>query len=176
MNLSQREKSVLAVGAVVVISIVVFQFFIKPRIGRVKTLRRVISDKRQMLGELRAKSEQYNSIAEELEKMRLKMGGQPQERKILSFVERAQKDIGLMPKVAYMKPSTVSVNDLYEEVIIDIKLQSISLGQLIQFILELESSEFMIGFKSLDIRRRPQGSNLLEATMQLVSLLSIDSG
>ena len=153
--------------------LVVFQIFVRPAIGRVRTLRRVLTDKRQVLAELRAKSEEYNVISRELEKVRLEIRRQPEERKILSFVERIQKDCGLMQKVVYMKPSTMVVNDVYEETTIEIKLQSITLDQLIQFLLKIESSELTIGIRTLDIKRGVRDSNLLDTIIQLVSLSPI---
>jgi type II secretory pathway component PulM len=101
MNLTQREKQTIAAGAVLFGLIVAFQVFVRPAIGRLRTLRRVVSDKQQLLGELRAKSEQYKAVSRELEKIRLEMERQPEERNILSFVERIQKDSGLMQKVVY---------------------------------------------------------------------------
>jgi type II secretory pathway component PulM len=175
MNLTQREKRFVAAGAVIFGLIVVFQFFIRPAIRKVKTLRRVVSDKQQVLGELRAKSEQYKTISRELEKVRLEIGRQPEERKILSFVERIQKESGLMQKVVYMKPSTVTVDNIYERITIEVKLQSITLDQLIQFLLKIESSELAIGIRTLDIKRGIQNLNLLDTTVQLVSLSTFRS-
>lgn len=175
MNLTQREKQIIAAGAVLLVLIVAFQIFVRPAIRRMRTLRRVLSDKRQVLGELLAKSQEYNAISRELEKIRLEMGRQPEERKILSSVERIQKDCGLMQKVVYMKPSTMTVNDVYEETTIEIKLQSITLDQLTQFLLKIESSELTIGIRTLEIKRGLRDSGLLDTTIQLVSLSSIKS-
>ncbi len=173
MNLTQREKQIMAAGAVLLVLIVAFQIFVRPAIRRMRTLRRVLSDKRQVLGELLAKSQEYNAISRELEKIRLEMGRQPEERKILSSVERIQKDCGLMQKVVYMKPSTMTVNDVYEETTIEIKLQSITLDQLTQFLLKIESSELTIGIRALDIKRGVRDSSLLDTIVQLVSLSPI---
>ena len=173
MNLTQREKQFMTAGAVIFGLIVIFQLFVRPAISKVKTLKRVVSDKQQLLSEIRAKSEQYKTISRELEKIRLEMGRQPEERKILSFVERVQKDSGLMQKVVYMKPSTMTVNDIYERNTIEMKLQNITLNQLVQFLLKIESSELKIGIRTLDIKRGIRDSDLLEATVQLISLSAI---
>jgi hypothetical protein len=173
MNLTEREKQFLTAGAILFGLIVFVQVFIRPTFGRIKRLKSLISDKQKVLNELRNKSEQYKTISRELNKVRLEIGRRPEERKILSFVERIQKDANLMQKVVYMKPSTMIVDDIYERIMIDIKLQNITLDQLIQFLLKIESSELAIGFKRLDIKRAAQYSNLLDTTIQLVSLSSI---
>lgn len=175
MNLTKREKQTIAAGAVIFGLIVAFQVFVRPAIGRLRTLRRVVSDKQQVLAELRAKSEQYKTVSRELEKIQLEMRRQPEESNILSFVERIQKDSGLMQNVVYMKPSAMTVKDVYEQKTIEIKLQSITLSQLIRFLLKIESSEFNIGFRTLEIKRGLSDSSLLDTTIQLVSLSSIGS-
>jgi type II secretory pathway component PulM len=175
MNLTQREKQTIAAGAVLFGLIVAFQIFVRPAIGRLRTLKRVVSDKQQILTELRVKSEQYKTISRELEKIQLEMRRQPEESNILSFVERIQKDGGLMQKVVYMKPSAVTVKDLYEQKTIEIKLQSITLDQLIQFLLKIESSEFTIRIRTLEIKRSLRDSALLDTTIQLVSFSTIGS-
>ena len=78
-----------------------------------------------------------------------------------------------MQKVVYMKPTTMTVNDVYEETTIEIKLQSITLDQLIQFLLKIESSELTIGIRTLDIKRGVRDSSLLDTIVQLVSLSPI---
>jgi hypothetical protein len=176
MNLTQREKKLIAVGAVLFGFIVIFHVFGRPAISRVKTLRRVVSDKRKVLSELRAKSENYKNLSRELERILLEMGHQPEERKILSFVERVQKDSGLMQKVVYMKPSTMTVNDIYERNTIEIKMQNITLNQLVQFLLKIESSELKIVIRTLEIKRGIRDSDLLDTIIQLVSLSTIRLG
>ena len=153
--------------------LVVFQIFVRPAIGRVRTLRRVISEKRQVLSELLAKSQEYNTVSSELEKIRSEMEQRPEERKILSFIEGIQKECGLMQKVVYMKPSANIVNDVYEETTIEIKFQNITWDELIQFLFKIESSELTLGIKTLNIKRGVQDSNLLDTIVQLVSLSPI---
>ena len=175
MSLTQREKRLIAAAAVLLVLIIIFNIFGRPAISRVKTLRRVVSDKRKVLSELRAKSEEYKNLSGKLEQIRLEMSHQSEERKILSFVERVQKDYGLMQKVVYMKPSAMTVNDIYERNTIEIKMQNITLDQLVQFLLKVESSELKIGIRTLEIKRGNKDSDLLDTIIQLVNISSIRS-
>ncbi len=69
----------------------------------------------------------------------------------------------------------MTVKDIYEQKTIEIKFQSITLNQLIQFLLKIESSEFTIGIRTLEIKRSLRDSSLLDTTIQLASLSSIGS-
>ena len=173
MNLTKREKQIISTGAVLLCLLVAFHIFVRPAIGRVRTLRRVISEKRQVLSELLAKSQEYNTVSIELEKIRSEMKRQPEERKILSFIEGIQKECGLMQKVVYMKPSANAVNDVYEETTIEIKFQNLTWDELTQFLFKIESSELTLGIKNLNIKRGVRDSSLLDTIMQLVSISPI---
>ncbi|MBN1805958.1 MAG: hypothetical protein JW837_11970 [Sedimentisphaerales bacterium] len=173
MKLTQREKQLIIAGLFLLGMIVIFHVFGRPAIDRVGTLRRIVSDKGKILVELKIKSEKYKQLSKELDKIRTEIGHQPKERKILSFIERVQKDSGLMQKVVSMRPSTMTVNDIYERSTIEIKFQSITLNQLIQFLLKIKSSDLKIGIRTLEIKRGVQNSELLDTTVQLVSLSAI---
>jgi predicted nuclease with TOPRIM domain len=170
MNLTRREKQIMVAGAVFLGLAMAFQIFVRLALGRVKTLGRVLLEKQQILDELRIKSQEYNSISSELERICQEIGKQKEDRQILSFVERIQKDCGLMQNVVYMKPTTMAINDIYEKTTIEIKLQDITLNQLIQFLLKIESSEMLVGIRTLDIKRRAQKPNLLDAVIQVANL------
>jgi type II secretory pathway component PulM len=173
MKLTQREKQLIIAGLFLLGMIIIFHVLGRPALEEIRTLRRVVSDKGEILVELRAKSEKYKNLTWELEKIRVQMAHQPEGGKILSFVERVQRDSGLMQKVVYMKPFSMTVNNIYERNTIEIKLQSITLNQLIQFLLKIKSSDLKIGIRTLEIKRGVQNSELLDTTVQLVSLSAI---
>lgn len=174
MNLTRREKQIMVAGVFFLGLAIVFQIFVRPAIGRVKTLKRVLIEKRQLLDDLRTKSQEYNSISSELEEIRQEIGKQQVDRQILSFIERIQKDCGLMQNVVYMKPTTMAISNIYEETTIEIKLQGITLNQLIQFLSKIESSELLVGIKLLDIRRGVRNINLLDTVIKIASLSTIE--
>ncbi len=173
MNLTKREKKIISAGIILLSLFVAFRICVRPAIGRVRTLRRVISEKSRVLSELIAKSQEYNTVSSELEKIRSEMERQPEERKILSFIEGIQKECGLMQKVMYMKPSANTVKDVYEETTIEIKFQNTSWDELTRFLFKIESSELTLGIKTLNIKRGVRDPNLLDTIVQLVSLSPI---
>lgn len=173
MKLTRREKQLIIAGVLLFGLIVVFHVFGKPAIEKVKDLKRVVADKRKILSELQANSEKFKNLSKELEQIRVQIGRQQEEGKILSFVERVQKNSGLMQKVVFMKPSTITVSDIYKRNTIEIKLQGITLNQLVQFLLKIKSSDLTIGIRTLEIKCGSRDSELLDTTVQLVSLSTI---
>ncbi len=172
--MTHREKQFVIGGAVLLGLIVVFQVFVRPAISRVRTLRRVVADKRKTSGELQTISREYNVIRSHLEQIRQEIGQQREEEGILSFIERIQKDCGLAQKVVYMKPTTTTISDIHEERIVEVKFGAVTLEQLIQFLSKIESSQLPVGIKVLDIKRETQNPRLLAAVVQVASLSTIE--
>jgi type II secretory pathway component PulM len=174
MRLTQREKQ-FAIGATVFLALIIaFQAFVRPALGRIRTLRRVVDEKREMLSELRTKSQEYNALRSQLEQIRLTIGNQQRDRQILSFIERAQRDCGLMQKVVYVTPTTTAIGDKYEKTNVEIKFAAVTLDQIIQFLLKIESSQLLIGIRSLEIKCGLANTALLDAVIQVVSLSNIE--
>ena len=82
MNLTRREKQIISIGIILLGLIIAFHIFVRPAISRVRTLRRVLPDKQQLLSELISKNKQYNTISRELEKFKI------------SFVKEMSSTIG----------------------------------------------------------------------------------
>lgn len=174
MRLTQREKQFAIGGAVFLGLIIAFQVLVRPALSRARTLKRVVAEKRQTLGELRTKSEEYNALRRQLEQIRLTIERQQRGRQMLSFIERVQKDCGLMQKVVYMTPTTTAISDVYEKTNVEVKFGAVTLDQIIQFLLKIESSELLVGISSLDIKCGIQNPALLDAVIQVVSLSTIE--
>lgn len=174
MALTQREKQFAIGGAVFLGLIIVFQILVRPALHRVRTLKRVVAEKQETLGELRAKSQEYNALRSQIEHIRLTIESQQKGRQMLSFIERVQKDCGLMQKVVYMTPTTTAISDIYEKTNVEVKFKDVTLDQLIQFLLKIESSQLLVGISSLDIKRGIQNPVLLDAVIQMANLSTIE--
>ena len=174
MALTQREKIVIIGGVVFLGLIIAFQIIAKPALHRVSMLKRVITEKQEKLDELHAKSREYNILQSQLDRIRLIIERQQKGRQVLSTVERIQKNCGLMQKVVYMTPSISPISDKYEKTNVEIKFGAVTLDQIIQFLLRIESSEQLIGINSVDIKHGLQNPSLLDAVIQVTSLSSIE--
>jgi hypothetical protein len=99
---------------------------------------------------------------------------QQQERQIFSFVERLQRDCGLAQKVEYMKPARAAISDKHEETSIEVKFAGITLEQIVELLTKIESSEFLVVTKTLDIKRATQSSATLDVVFQVVSVSAVE--
>ena len=168
--MTKREKQTIVVGVLVLAAAAIFHIFIKPSLARIKTLERVVIEKQQELGKLCNTSLQYNSISKELENIQSQISPHGEDKQILSFIERLQKECGIMKNVVYIKPVTSPLDSTYEKTTVEMKLQALTLQQLTRFLSELESSTVLLRIKSVEIKRQIQNSGLLDTVIKIITI------
>ena len=173
MNLTKRRKQVVIGGILCLGLLMAFQVFVKPSLSRVKTLRRVLTDKHEMLSNLQDKVKDYNALKDKIDRIHLAIENQQKDKKMLSFIEYIQKDCGLTQNVVYIAPTTSTISELYEKTNVEVKYEAVTLNQIIQFLLKIESPELLVAIKSLEIKCETQNPNLLDVVIQLVSVSKI---
>ncbi len=74
--------------------------------------------------------------------------------------------------ISYMKPSTVEGDEDLQESIVEMKLQQISLKQLVDFLKLIESPEKVVSVKRISIQESGKEKGLLEVIMQIVTFVN----
>jgi len=176
MQLTKREKTVVIAGASFLVLLVVLQFIVRPTTERISMLRRVVADKRDVLTDLRAGTSEYQALTEEVERLRSMISRQQESRTMLSAIERIGEASGLSENVLSLKPTTVTMDEEYEETVVEIRLDRITLAQLVEFLGKLESLGRAGGIKALDVRRAERSEGALRAVVQLATVSQIGPG
>ena len=175
MSLTQREKKFVIGGVVFLGLIIALQIFVQPTLHRIGTLRRLVTQEQETLDDLRAKSKEYNALRSQLEQMRLAINRQQKGRQMLSLFERLQKDCRMTRKVIYITPTTTAISDVYEKTNVEVKFGAVTLDQIIQFLLKIESSQLVVGVRSLEVKCGAQNPALLDAVIQVADLSTVKS-
>jgi type II secretory pathway component PulM len=170
MRLMQREK--LLVIAVVISAVLwmLFRFGVKPALARIETLNRVIPERQRELTELRAKSKQYISLRDSLSDLRKHVASQDQALELLPFLESLTEECGLAQNATAMDRNVLQLDKDYQETIVEIRLQNVTLMQLVDFLSKIEdSSRLLAKTKSLHIRRSTTNADLLDSIIEIHS-------
>ena len=176
MQLTKREKTVVIAGASFLVLLIVVQLIVRPTTERISMLRRVVADKRAALTDLRTGSREYQTLTEEVERLRSMISRQQESRTMLSAIERIGEASGLSENVLSLKPTTVTMDEEYEETVVEIRLDRITLAQLVEFLGKLESLGRAGGIKALDVRRAERSEGALRAVVQLATVSQIGPG
>lgn len=167
IRLTRREK--LLAGGLFLFAAAWFLFAVavNPTLDRIETLNRVISEKQQELEEVRTISEEYMYLNNILDNVHAKVDSQQETFELLPFLESLIEECGLAKNLETMKRQVLQIDSNYSEVIVEVRLESLSIGRLVDFLSKVESSQARIRTKSLYIKRNMVNKNLLDSVIEI---------
>jgi len=167
MRLTAREKLLAVASAIFILAWVLFTFALKPAMARVETLSRVIPQKQADLQRLRARSKEYIFLRDSLYDLRTKVTSQDQTFELLPSLESLIQQGGLEERTVSMKQQELPLDENYYERIVQIRLESLTLEQLVDLLQKLESSEVLVKVKILHVKKNPTSANMLDSMIEI---------
>ena len=167
MTLGRREKLVVAVGAVVVVLLLLYRVGLSPALGRLRTLDRLVAQKEREVQEMKALRTTYLTQKRLLEDLNHSLTQRGQEFAIFSVLEDLAKKSGVKNNIMYMKPALSSAGELYRESSVEMRLEGIDLQQLIRYLYDVERAPQILRVRSMHIKPRPSDQNVLDVTFQV---------
>ena len=169
MRLTKREKSLAVMLGTFLVLWVIFAAVISPAFERIKTLNRVIPDKQAELNQLVAKSSEYITLRDSLGDLQSRIDSQPEDLRLLPYLESLVKQCGLSERVESMNQRVAKLQNDYYETVVEIKLQQLTLRQLVDLLEKAENSDAVAKTKTLFITRNPTNNNLLDSRVEIHS-------
>jgi len=169
IRLTRREKHFGAALAVFIVGWSLFGLVIEPVKDRIATLKRVVPQKQAELNKLSAVAEEYMFLSDSRRDLRSKVASQPETFELLPFLESLVQRCGLEKNVAKMQSASggVPLGTDYSQTIVEIELQNLSLGRLVDFLQKVESSDIMAHTESLYIKKNRTKKDLLDAVIEI---------
>ncbi|MHC4460886.1 MAG: hypothetical protein ACYS6W_01130 [Planctomycetota bacterium] len=167
IRLTRREKLLAIALAIFVGGLVLFTFAVKPTIERTETLHRVISEKQDELQKLRAGSSEYIFLCDSLDNLRAKVASQKKGFELLPFLESIIQEHDLATKVATMKQQELQLGPSHSETIVEVRLENLTLKQLVDFLRKVESSKVLARTKSLYIKKNLTNTEMLDSVVEI---------
>jgi general secretion pathway protein M len=164
IRVNPREKRTLIAGGLAVAALLVYLVLISPYLAAMEKLDRRITKKTEELEEVLALQKEYFRLREKttlLEGMVRSTSG----FSLLSFLETLAAKNGIKKQIAYMKPLTTPANERYRESSVEMKLEGLTLKQLVDYLYQIERSPQPIRIKRLNIAKK-KGEGFLDITLQ----------
>jgi len=169
MRLTKRERG-LAFGMTAVVVIWALHVtLVAPTRNRIRTLERIVPQKRAELRELQARIAEYVTQQERVSHLRAKIAGRNADLQLVPFVETLIDAKGLARHVTSMVPNTINLQSNYSETIVEVELRDMSLEQLIDLVTAIENSTVFAQVESLHVRRSSENGALVHSTIQVHS-------
>ncbi|MDY6822570.1 MAG: type II secretion system protein GspM [Thermodesulfobacteriota bacterium] len=167
-NLNPRERYVFLLGAVAVILFLIIRLVIVPLTGKQERLDRVLTAKEQTLSEMMALQKEYDAIRQKTSSASARFQSREAGFTLFSFLDTLAGKAGVKGNIVYMKPSTANAGEGGQALsVVEMKLDAVSLKNLVNYLYMIEASPNMIFVKRLSITRQESKTGGVDALMQV---------
>lgn len=171
IKLNKRERIVIAAAAAAIAVFLVVQFLIFPLLDKNARLSRTIATRQQELQQIQLLQAQYHQTAQKAEQAQRYLKTRKKGFTLFSFLETLAGQTGVKSQIAYMRPTTTTQKDSpYRRSMVEMKLQDITMSQLLSFLHGIETSRDMIAIKRLSISKGEQNADLINTVFQVETL------
>jgi general secretion pathway protein M len=169
MRLAFREKVVLGLGAAAGAAVLAYHLLITPYAEKMRVLDRRIAQKTAELKEITALRQEYLEIRERMEELKAKARKRGKSFSLFSHLESLAGKALIKGNIASMKPQSTPLGDRYKESSVEVKLESITTKQLVDYLFRIENSVAFVRIKRLHLKKRrdnPKYATFLVSTYE----------
>ncbi len=170
MRLNTREKIAVSVGGFCLLLFVVLQFLVFPLTEKRSKLVTGVATRQKSVADMRVMQERYQALSKQSGSIVALLAQRDVNFSLFSFLEKNADDSNVKEHIAYMKPSESTENEQFKQSLVEMKLQAISLKQLVAFLEKTESPENLVAVDRITIQENTKEAATLDVTMQLVSI------
>ncbi|MGE3541444.1 MAG: type II secretion system protein GspM [Candidatus Tectimicrobiota bacterium] len=173
-SLQPRERFAILGAAAALLVFLVFKLAIDPLLKRSADLDRQIVTARRQVSELRTMQQEYLRQKSVLDSINSQLKKQ-QNFAIFSRLEELAGQTGIRNKILHMKPTVSTPSEVYNEESVEIKMEGVTLEQLVRYLHQVESSPQLLKIKRLEVKPRFDNRQILTATFR-VSAFTLKEG
>jgi general secretion pathway protein M len=173
-QLQPRERLFLGGGVAVLVLFLFFKVAIDPLFKHSADLDRQIVTARRQLDDLRTMQQEYQRQKSVVDTINNQLKKQ-QNFAIFSRLEEFAGQTGIRNKILYMKPTVSTPSEVYNEESVEVKMEGVTLEQLVRYLHQVENSPQLLKIKRLEIKPRFDNRQILTATFR-VSAFTLKEG
>lgn len=142
--------------------------FFAPAWERMTLLERLIPRKENEVREIAALKDEYFRISEEIRKVEEHL---PSENEFspLSFLEEKAARNQIRGNIAYIRPLAPQIHASYREILVEVKVQNVTLARVIPFLNAIEAAPYALRIKRLSLKTRFSDPTLMDITFLVSS-------
>lgn len=169
MRLARREKYLVSLAGCSIFLLILFHFLILPFFEKKEALRSGVERKEGELKELIEKSAEYKALEKSFQGLQEMLAKREKGVTLFSFLEKASDKAEVKGHIKYMKPSVSEGTGEYKESMVEMKLEGITLKQLVDYLYRIESPQNVISIKRISVKENSKESGYLDAILQVVT-------
>ena len=170
MILGRREKLLVWLSICSVAIFFLLQFLVFPVLEKKDFFERGVKIKEAGLREILKLREDYDTYKKDTHGMQDILRQRKRGFTLFTFLEKAAGEAGVKSHIKYMKPSPSKGTGAFKESMVEMKLEGITLQQLVDYLYLVQSPENAVTVKRLSITESKEASGYLNAILQVLTV------
>lgn len=166
---SQRERIIVAAGGAMVAAALVFLLIIDPLIQTIDKLDRQARRKAKDSQELALVAQEYVVKQARIAKLEERMPIPPAQFSLLAFMEEATTTAQIRDRIVGMQPQAPIVVQGYQETAVDLRLDGVSLPQVLALLVAIEQAPYDVQVHHLQMKPKYDNPVNLDTTLRIVT-------
>ncbi|MBI5417405.1 type II secretion system protein M [Candidatus Poribacteria bacterium] len=172
MTLEKREKFSITICALSLIIFVFYQFIWLPGTEKTKQLESQLINREKDLLQMIELSSRYIELMQKNEKIQSSLIEKNKDFAIFSYLEKLAIEANIKEKITHMKPITLNLNKVYEQDSVEIRLEGVSLENIVAFLYNIEYKNKLIKITQIHIKPKDNNTSLLDVNCLVSSYLN----
>jgi general secretion pathway protein M len=172
-HFSQRERLIVSAGGAMVAAVLVFLLIIDPLMATIDKLDRQARRKTKDSQELALVAQEYVIKQARIAKLEQRMPTPPAQFSLLAFMEEATTTAQIRDRIVGMQPQAPTVVQGYQETAVDLRLDGISLPQLLALLVAIEQAPYDVQVHHLQMKPKYDNPVNLDATLRIVTYAKV---
>jgi len=168
-----RERIIVAAGGAMVAAALVFLLIIDPLMATIDTLDRQARRKAKDSQELALVAQEYVVKQARIAKLEERMPVPPAQFSLLAFMEEATTTARIRDRIVGMQPQAPVVVQGYQETAVDLRLDDVSLPQLLALLVAIEQAPYDVQVHHLQMKPKYDNPVNLDATLRIVTYAKV---
>jgi len=172
-HFSQRERLIVSAGGAIVAAVLVFLLIIDPLMATIDKLDRQARRKAKDSQELALVAQEYVIKQARIAKLEQRMPSPPAQFSLLAFMEEATTTAQIRDRIVGMQPQAPVVVQGYQETAVDLRLDGVSLPQLLALLVAIEQAPYDVQVHHLQMKPKYDNPVNLDATLRIVTYAKV---
>jgi general secretion pathway protein M len=170
-NKLDKKQQNLAAGAAIFVSIaLILQIIVFPFWDAKEKLAKAIKINQKKLGEISELSTEFAALTAKTAAIKSTVSSRGADFTLFSYLEKKATLANVRGRIKYMNSSKGMQSASFEESLIDMKLEKITIKQLTDFLYYAESPADLVRIKKIAINKMKESPEYLSAQIQISSL------
>lgn len=170
---SPRERIIVAAGGAMAAAVLVFLLIIDPVMATIDRLDRQAKRKAKDSQELALVAQEYVVKQARIAKLEERMPSPRAQFSLLAFMEEATTAAQIRDRITGMQPQAPIVVQGYQETAVDLRLDGVSLPQLLALLMAIERAPYDVQVHHLQLKPKYDNPVNLDATLKIVTYAKV---